>query len=147
MSENKEQNYRNHRRWVPIYHFILSTMILFLLCGAVVNFIVSIGDHERLYSSSLILLIAVALIIIALNMRTFAIKAQDRAIRAEETLRYYALSGKLFPKELKMNQIIALRFAPDEEYLALVDKSIKENLSNAAIKKEIKQWRADHHRA
>ena len=46
-----------------------------------------------------------------------------------------------------MQQIIALRFAPDEEYLDLIDRALKENLTNKQIKQAIKNWRADHHRA
>jgi len=73
--------------------------------------------------------------------------AQDRAIRAEENLRYFALTGKLLDSRLTISQIIALRFAPDNELLALTDRALKENLSSTAIKKAIQHWKADHYRA
>jgi hypothetical protein len=76
----------------------------------------------------------------------FALKAQDRAARAEEKLRYYIIAGKVFPDGLKIGQILALRFASDEEYLALVDKAIADKLSPDEIKKTIKNWRGDYHR-
>ena len=79
-------------------------------------------------------------------VRSFPLKAQDRAIKAEENLRYYVMTGKLFPKELKVSQIIALRFASDEEFLPLVEKALKENLTNKEIKMLIKIWRADVYR-
>jgi len=79
-------------------------------------------------------------------IRTFALKAQDRAIRAEERLRYFILTGKPLPAELRFSQIIALRFASDAEYLELLDRTIKEQLSAKEIKAQIKNWKADYHR-
>jgi hypothetical protein len=76
----------------------------------------------------------------------FALKAQDRAINAEESLRYYIMTGKALPNELTISQIIALRFASDAEYLALLDRAIKDNLSNKEIKMAIQQWKGDYHR-
>ena len=78
---------------------------------------------------------------------SFALRAQDRAIRAEENFRHFILTGKPLPAELKLGQIIALRFAADEEFVGLVGKAIAEKLSVNDIKKAIQQWRADHHRA
>ena len=94
----------------------------------------------------MVVLIAVIFVFIAWYARGFALKAQDRAIRAEEGLRYFIMTGKTFPSELKMNQIIALRFASDTEYLALLDRAIKEGLSNKEIKLAIQNWKADYHR-
>jgi hypothetical protein len=96
--------------------------------------------------ASLLVLAAFVFAVLWIYIRTFPLKAQDRAIRAEENLRHYVLTGKLFPAELKLPQIIALRFAPDSEYLALLDRAIKENLSNKEIKAAIQNWKADHHR-
>ncbi len=143
----KHQNYSNHRRFVPLYHFILGSLATAILIGSIVNLCQSIGDHERIYSASLIFAMSVALILASWFARSFAIKVQNRAIRAEENLRYFASTGKLLPRELKMSQIVALRFAPDEEFLDLTEKTISENLNNNSIKKEIKNWKADHHRA
>jgi hypothetical protein len=78
--------------------------------------------------------------------RGFALKAQDRAIRAEENFRHFILSGKPFDKNLRMGQIIALRFASDEEFLALAQRAVAENLSAKDIKMAIKNWRGDYNR-
>ena len=92
------------------------------------------------------LLAKLALLAIFLSS-PFALKAQDRAIRAEENLRHFVMAGKLLPKALTIQQIIALRFAPDEEFIALVERTVRENLSNDDIKKAIVNWKEDNHRA
>ena len=74
-------------------------------------------------------------------------KVQDRAIRAEESLRYFILTGKPLNKNLKINQIIALRFASDEEFEILVTKAVTENLTSNQIKQLIQNWRPDPDRA
>jgi hypothetical protein len=81
-----------------------------------------------------------------LFVRMFALKAQDRAIRAEENLRHFALTGKLLPATLSIGQIIALRFASDEEFVALAATAASENLSSKEIKQSINNWKADTYR-
>ena len=93
-----------------------------------------------------IILIPVVMLILWWYARAFALKAQDRAIRAEENFRHYILTGKPFPSELRTRQIIALRFASDQEFPLLVKRAISENLSSKQIKGEIKIWKADHYR-
>ena len=140
----KEQNFKNHGRLVVGFHGVLFLALLALLIGAVYHLFRT--TSENLYLASLVVLIALILIIMAWYIRMFPLKAQDRAIRAEENLRYYVLTGKLLPKELRMSQIIALRFASDEEFLPLLDKALKEKLSAKEIKMEIKNWKADFYR-
>jgi len=79
-------------------------------------------------------------------LRIFPLKAQDRAIRAEENLRHYVLTGKLLPPNLKISQIVALRFAPDDEFLHLIEQTLDKNLTQKEIKKEIKNWKSDEYR-
>lgn len=98
-------------------------------------------------SAVLIALLYVSVVLTAFFARTFALKAQDRAIRAEETLRYFILTGLQISKKLTVAQIAALRFSSDDEFLSLTDKAIAENLSPDDIKKSIKNWRSDNHRA
>jgi len=138
------QNLKNHAKLVKGFHGLLFIAILALLIGAISNLIRTSSDN--LYLASLVVLIAVIFLIMAWYVRIFPLKAQDRAIKAEENLRYYVLTGKLFPKELKVTQIIALRFASDEEFLPLVEKALKENLTNKEIKMLIKNWRPDFYR-
>ena len=141
----KEQHYKNHTQIVPTYHILTGLSILVLLIGAVRN--VFSGDgNEDLYNATLIVLIALILVSLFIHTRRFALKAQDRAIRAEENLRHFALTGKLLDSRLRLDQVIALRFASDNELPALAQKAAEQNLDNKSIKKEIKIWRADHYR-
>jgi len=80
-------------------------------------------------------------------LRAFTLKAQDRAIRAEEKLRYFILTGKALSSKITTRQLIGLRFDSDEAFVALVDKAAKENLSEKEIKKQIKNWKPDTYRA
>ena len=140
------QNYANHRRYVPIFHFVLLPIILLTLIGSFVNLYQSWGDHQRQYSSSLIVVVMVCLALLPVLARLFSLKAQDRAIRAEENLRYYVMTGKLLNPKLTVRQIIGLRFASDDEFVDLAGRAVEENLTEDAIKKAVKHWRADTYR-
>jgi len=140
------QNYANHRRNLPAFHFILLPIILLTLIGSFVNLYQSWGDHQRQYSASLIVVIMVCLALVSLLARLFSLKAQDRAIRAEENLRNYVMTGKLLDPKLTVRQIIGLRFASDQEFVELAGRAVEENLSEDAIKKAVKNWRADTYR-
>jgi hypothetical protein len=142
----KEQNYSNHARLVPGYHFVLAPVLLLTCIGSLVNLYKSLGDHQRLYSASLIVVLAFCCFFISGYARIFALKAQDRAIRAEENLRHYVLTGKLLDPRLGVKQIVALRFAPDGEFVELAKRAAEEGMEPDAIKRAIKSWRADHYR-
>lgn len=141
-----KQNYQNHRRIVSGFHFLTSFLILVLLIGALINLYRSIDDHGNLYSASLISLIPIILGLLFWFVRSFAVRAQDRAIRAEENLRHFIATGKPLDSRLSIGQIIALRFASDEEFEALAKKAADENIKPSGIKKAIKNWKADYHR-
>ena len=139
------QNYKNHARYVPLYHFITAAILLAVFIGSIVNLVHSSEDNR--YSASLILVISIVLIFLWRFSRSFALKAQDRAIRSEENLRHFALTGKLLDPSLTMGQIIALRFAHDEEFVALAKKAVAEKMDSKAIKESIQNWKSDNHRA
>jgi len=148
-----EQNFNNHTRYVPMYHFVASTAILALIVGSCINLYHAFADcctkddHGGLYSSSLICLMCFVLLIIWWFCRVFALKAQDRAIRAEENIRHFIATGKALDSCLRMSQVIALRFAGDDEFADLAKQAAEENLSSKQIKMAIKNWRADNNRA
>ncbi|WP_225872506.1 DUF6526 family protein [Pedobacter polaris] len=140
-----EQNLKNHSRYVKGYHFVLSFLILIGTIGAIINFYHSLSNANH-YNSALLLILFLIAIILFWYVRQFPLKAQDRAIFAQENLRYFSLAGKLLPQELRGSQIIALRFASDEELIILVDRAIAEKLSSKEIKASIKKWREDRYR-
>ena len=140
-----DQNYKTHRKWVPLYHFILSVAILAGVGGSFVN--LYRADEHTHYSAALIALAFLCLVPVFLFMRTFALKAQDRAIRAEENLRHYVLTGSLLDSRLDTRQVVGLRFAADSEFVELAKRAAEESLSEEAIKKSIKDWKADDYRA
>ena len=140
----KEQNFNNHSRLLAGWHGFTLTAILALLIGSIVNLCNT--AHENLYSASLIVLVAVIFALFFAYTRIFALKAQDRAIRAEENLRHFALAGKLLPANLKIGQVIALRFASDNELVGLAEKAAKDGLTSKEIKQSIQHWRADYYR-
>ncbi len=140
----KTQNYKNHARMVPGFHYLAMISILALIGGSI-NYLFH-ATPENKYLASLLVLTTIVLAILWIYIRVFPLKAQDRAIKAEEALRYFIMTGKALPNELTMNQIVALRFASDAEFLALLERAIKENLSNKEIKLAIQHWKADFHR-
>jgi hypothetical protein len=140
------QNYANHRQTVPIFHFVLLPVLLLTVIGSIVNLVKSWDDHQRLYGASLIVVLSISSFLILFLCRVFALKAQDRAIRAEENLRHFAITGKLLDPRLTIRQVIALRFASDAEFVPLARKAADGGLSANDIKKDIKNWRADTYR-
>src|ERR1017187_7525124 len=142
----QEQNYENHRKLDPLFHIVLLAIIIYLIGQSIINLVDTYSHGGSRQQAIMFIMIAIAFAISYVKIRIYPLKVQDRAIRAEENLRYFALTGKLLDKNLKISQIIALRFAPDHEMIGLVDHAVRENLSNDQIKKEIQKWKPDHHR-
>jgi len=147
MTDPQHQSYATHRQIVPLFHGVLFGLLVLTLIGAAVNLYESLGNSERLYSASLILVLTFATIMLTFFSRVFALKAQDRAIRAEEQLRHYILTAKRLDQRLTVRQIVGLRFASDDEFAALAARAASENLSEDAIKRAVKTWRPDTYRA
>ena len=140
-----EQNFKNHARFVPLYHYVAGMLVILGFGGSIVNLFHA--DAHTHYSAALLVVVFFVLLLLFWYARAFALKAQDRAIRAEENFRHFILTGKPLDKQLGMAQIIALRFASDEEFPALAKKAIDGNLSPKDIKQAIKNWRGDYDRA
>ena len=140
------QNYKNHARFVPAYHFVLLPLLILGLGFSVLGLYHSLGDHRQFHTAALLLLLMLSTLMTAFFARLFSLKAQDRAIRAEENLRHYVLTGKLLDPRLSCLQIVGLRFAPDDEFPALAARAAAENMAQKDIKLAVKNWRADEYR-
>lgn len=140
----KTQDFKTHRQIVPLYHYVVNLIGLGILVGGIVYAFCDCPNN--CWAGTLIALNGFLAILVGFVARGFGIRAQDRAIRAEENFRVYLLTGKPQDSRLKLSQIIALRFASDEEYPALAAKAIAESLKADDIKKQIKNWKPDFHR-
>lgn len=144
MSETP-QNFATHTRWHPPFHFFLMPVLLF-------NFLWSVLQLYRYpgWNNGEHVLLAVALIIMGFLTRINPLKAQDRLIRLEEQLRFQRVLSADQAKRasnLPVGQIVALRFAPDEELSGLVQQVFDGKLTTSKeIKQAIKNWRGDYFR-
>lgn len=144
MSKSSPQNLKNHGRIDPPFHFVL---LLVLLINLIVS-IVYVVHHLCFYSVWLVVL-SVALILLAFKARQYPIKVQDRLIRLEERLRLQALAPAEWHTQinhLSEDQLIGLRFAADDEVVALAKQALEHHLTRKQIKERIQSWRADYFR-
>ncbi|MFC6040065.1 DUF6526 family protein [Paenisporosarcina macmurdoensis] len=142
----ENQTYKTHVRMDPLYHYVLTVLLLATLVVSIINLVRSLNAEENVLQAVLLLLMTVAIVIIAILVRIYPLKSQDRAIRAEENLRHFVLTGKLLDSNLSNGQIIALRFADEQEYPTLCERAVKENLKPKEIKQAIVNWKADNNR-
>ena len=136
-----EQNFKNHVRFSPPFHFVAMPITLIAIGFSIYEF-----KKTQDISHALVIVAFVLILLTLLITRLYSLAVQNRAIKTAETLRYYMLSNKAIPESLKLEQTIALRFASDAELLALTDRAIAENLSSKEIKMAIKNWKGDYHR-
>ena len=139
------QNYKNHAKFVPLYHFVTFPLLL-------VNLIWAVRGALRMPDATTIIAAAtaVALILVTLFARVFALKAQDRVIRLEMRMRMREiLPAELHPRigDFATGQLIALRFASDAELPTLAQAVLRDGVTDQKqIKLMIKDWKADHQR-
>jgi hypothetical protein len=144
MNPRTAQNYENHRS-MDYAHILLWPILLLAILpalGAVV-----FHRHMPLLFGLTLFLIILANFVMVYKVRQYSLRMQDRIIRLEMRLRLQ----KLLPVDrhgeinaLSMSQLIALRFAGDEELPALMRKVLDENIQDRnTIKKMVRQWEAD----
>ncbi|MFZ0319315.1 MAG: DUF6526 family protein [Candidatus Sulfotelmatobacter sp.] len=144
MAEKIPQTLANHARLDPLYHFVVLPVFALAAVGGTIHFL----WHPSFHTGSFFV-ISIAAAIAVLKIRTYALKVQDRVIRLEERLRLNMLCPEPLRSrlgELTETQLIALRFASDEEAPKLAERAITEKLSRADIKKAVQNWRPDYWR-
>lgn len=140
----KAQNYSNHVRIHPLFHYLILPVSLLLIPVSVINLVMNFS-----FGSAILVIAALLLHLLAFLTRSYAKKNQDRIILTEMRLRYYLLTGDSFStveKRLSFGQIAALRFASDEELVSMAKDAASLGLSSESIKKNIQYWNPDNMR-
>jgi hypothetical protein len=143
------QNYKNHTRNFPIHNYVLIPLALAFFLWTAADLIHAFMGETDFLSPLYHLVAATLLVLLPFVARYYGLKNQDRIIRLEMRFRYFEMTGKSFKEKeskLRLSQIIALRFAGDEEFLPLMEKAIKEDMKAKEIKKAITNWQEDNRR-
>jgi hypothetical protein len=138
---SQPQSFKNHARFDPPYHFILAPICFANLIIAIVNAV-----RHRDLESVWILVLSIAAVALLFRLRQYPLKVQDRVIRLEERLRLQALAPQEWHAQiyrLNESQLVALRFAADDEVVELAKQALEHNMNQKQIKERIKSWRAD----
>jgi hypothetical protein len=122
-------------------HFVLTPILLITWIATIRQAIKYPSVH-----SVWVAVLGFAVLMVAIQVRAYALKVQDRVIRLEETLRM----ARLLPEDLQarisqltVKQMVGLRFAADAELADRVREALDQNLDGEAIKKRIQTWRPD----
>jgi hypothetical protein len=137
---SKPQNLANHSRIDPYYHSLGPILVA--------NLVIAIVELVRHFNFEHIWLVvlSIAALILLFKVRLYPLKVQDRIIRLEERLRLQALAPEEWRAQiykLTEDQLIGLRFASDDEVVALAKQALEEKLNRKQIKERIRNWRAD----
>jgi hypothetical protein len=139
------QNYKNHTRFDPIWHFFIAPLLLLNVVVAIVYLVRHWPFHMHLFAW--VILMSVVLFMAVGKARGHSLQVQDRVIRLEEQLRMKTLlSAEDYTRSqaLTPQQLIGLRFASDAELPGLVKKTLDQNLTQKQIKEAIVDWRPDY---
>ena len=135
------QSAASHTKYDPITHFVL--MPIFTINFGLSIYWAAHDPEHRLKLDLWLVVLALALILVNMKMRLYSLQVQDRLIRLEERLRVSALASPAEASRLSTGQLIALRFASDEELPMLVAHTLGEGLTSRQIKERVTTWRPD----
>jgi hypothetical protein len=147
MSKASQQNLKNHGKIDPQFHYVLFFILIANLVFAVFHMIHHWDDS--FLGSKWYLLLSLVVFIPFFKLRMYPLRVQDRVIRLEERLRLQALAPAQWHSQiyrLTEDQLIGLRFAADDEVVALAKQALEHNLNRKQIKERIQNWRPDHFR-
>lgn len=139
-----EQSYQNHAHR-PILTTVLWVFSIVALV-LIVQQMRSAGVERR---DLAILMLVFAMFLTGWISRAYTVRLQDRVIMLEMKVRI----AELLPAgadaqlaQLTKQQIVALRFASDEELGPLLDRAVRDKLKPNEIKAAIRNWRPDPYR-
>ena len=142
----EKQTFKNHIRFYTPHHFVYYPIITAFLAFSI--YFTFTQEDQLLWA--FISVVFIFLFCLAFMLRQhYALILQNRIVHLELRYRYFALTGKrleTIENQLKDDQLFALRFAPDEELLSLIEKTLSKNLSGTEIKKAIIHWKGDYER-
>lgn len=150
MADQAPQNFKNHTRFDPKFHFVLVPIFAGNLVYRIYELVRYLMNPEGSWTGPVgAVVIAFGLLLLMFTVRLYSLKVQTRVIRLEERLRL----GAVLPEALRVripelteSQLVGLRFASDEEVTELVRATLDKTLDNKAIKQSIRNWRPDHFR-
>lgn len=125
------------------HHFVALPLILIALTASIVHLIGTLRENTSSLLAWIVVGLALGLLLVALRMRVYATKTQDRIVRVEESFRYYRLTGREMDRRLNVSQIIALRNAGDKEFPSMCSRAAEENWDAKRIRSSIKNYRPD----
>jgi Family of unknown function (DUF6526) len=138
------QDFKHHGQLHPPFHIISTFALVANLVFAIMHFV----KHMTVWNGWIVVM-SIAIFVPFFLIRIYPLKVQDRLIRLEERLRLQALAPAEWHAQiyrLTEDQLIGLRFASDDEVVALAKQALEENLSRKQIKERIREWRPDYWR-
>ncbi|RCR70638.1 DUF6526 family protein [Larkinella punicea] len=141
----KTQNYENHVRYYPPHHFVFYPVVLILL-GISLYYTFKADEPTLIWPFISLLIVLITWLAFMLRQH-YALNNQNRIVRLEMRFRYYVLTNRrleTIENQLSFGQLLALRFASDDELPDLTQRAIAENLSPDEIKKSVVHWMPDH---
>ena len=138
----KPQNYANHRRYFPLFHYVALPILI-------ANIVVTVAHAIRQPSAfnEWLVVLSLGLVSAAVALRASTLFVQNRLIALEMRLR---LATTLAPElrsrisELQLRHLVGLRFAGDAELPELVERCLRGELPTTdTVKRAIREWRPD----
>lgn len=141
----QKQDYGNHVRYYPPHHFVFYPVMITAISFCVSQVFIGNPQHMLLWIVAAFGFVCLTWLAFMLRQH-YALVLQNRIVVLELRYRYFATTSQRFEpleQQLTEGQLYALRFAPDDELPELAQKAVNENLAPDAIKRSVKNWKAD----
>jgi hypothetical protein len=141
------QDFSNHKRHFPLFHFIASPLLAIYALYAIYALI-----RAPSLATAMGVVLAAGVNAALFASRLMVLTVQNRLIRLEMTMRLERVLGAIAAADaiarLPLGRMLALRFASDAELPALVARVLSQELTtNLQVKQAIREWQPDFLRA